>query len=232
MSNNKNLNERRKSKSSRTGKYKPKNYTDEIYGARLHFEDARILDDYGKAHKLDRSDVVRHGLHQFALWQQMNHHKKDPLRETLEQIVAEKIEPLSSRMEDMAALLNELAGMIVQTRGAQVAQTNRGESAGFSAEAAKEQKQLIEQTLMAAMLALRLHINYIVEPVLRRVEAHSGEETEVYLQAAIQGRDTWCETTREVITRTGNRILFELNLLTKEDWEMLLNAYNTQASGE
>lgn len=235
MSSNREQNGRREDKSTRAGKYKPKNYTDEIYGARLRFEDARILDDYGRANKLDRSEVVRRGLHQFALRQQMRHHKKDPLRETLEQIVAEKIEPLNNRIEDVAAILNELAGIIVQLKQVPVAQANTEESADLSLhlnEAAREQKQLIEKTLMAAMLALRLHVNYIVEPVLSGIEARSGDVVEPHLQAAIQGRDRWCETTREVITRTGNRILFELNLITKDDWEKLLNVYNNQASRE
>ena len=92
----------------------------------------------------------------------------------------------------------------------------------------KEQKQLIEQTLMAAMLTLRLHIGYVIEPILRGVEARSDGRAEAYLQAALQGRDRWSDITREVIARTGNRILFELNLITKEDWEKLLEVYHNK----
>lgn len=222
MSSKSGSNGRREAKPHQSGKYKRKNYTNEIYGARLAFEDARILDGYSKANKLDRSDVVRLGLHQFALRQQLRHNKKDPLRETLEQSVAEKIEPLSNRIEEITMVLRELAEAIVQIK-----HMPRGESEAVQPqdEAAREQKQLVEKTLMAAMLALRLHVNYVVDPVLREVDARVGVAAETHLQAAVQGRDRWCETTREVITRTGNRILFELNLITKEDWERLLDVY-------
>ena len=69
MSRKNELKEHRDSKSLHSRRHKRKNYTDEIYGARLQFEDARILDDYGKANRLDRSEVVRRGLHHFVLWQ-------------------------------------------------------------------------------------------------------------------------------------------------------------------
>jgi hypothetical protein len=228
LSNKAGSNGRREAKPQRDGKYKRKNYTSEIYGARLAFEDARILDDYGRANKLDRSDVVRLGLHQFALRQQMAHHKKDPLRETLEQIVAKKIEPLSNRVEEVAAVLHELAEAVIQIK--QMPHVG-GEAAQPLGDVAREQKQLIEKTLMAAMLALRLQVNYVIEPILREIDARAGVGAEAHLQAAIQGRDRWSETTREVITRTGNRILFELNLITNEDWEGLLHAYEGVSRG-
>jgi len=78
---------------------------------------------------------------------------------------------------------------------------------------------------LTASLTFSGTTNYVVEPILREIEARSGVGAEAHLQAAIQGRDRWCETTREVIMRTGNRILFELNLITKEDWERLLDVY-------
>ena len=228
MSSKNESNGRREAKIHQPGKHKRKNYTSGIYGARLHFEDARILDDYSKANKLDRSEVVRRGLHHFALSLQMRHHKKDPLRETLEQAVVEKIEPLSNRVEDVAALLHELAEAVLQIRQLPPAGI---EAAHPQGDVAREQKQLIDKTLMAAMLTLRLHVNYVVEPVLREVNARVGGGAEAHLQAAIQGREGWCEMTREVITRTGNRILFELNLITKEEWERLLNAYEGTSRG-
>lgn len=228
MSNKNELNRRRLAKHSHDGKHKRKNYTSEVYGARLAFEDARVLDDYGKANKLDRSDVVRRGLHQFARWLQLSHHKKDPLRETLEQAVAEKIEPLSSRVEALCTVLPELAEAVIQIKQTTPKSV---ESVQPQGEFSREQKQLIEQTLMAAMLALRLHINYIVEPVLRELDARGRGKADAYLQAAIQGRDGWSETTREVISRTGNRILFELNLITKEDWERMLDVYQGAKKG-
>lgn len=222
MSNKNGLNGRRETKPHRDGKYKRKNYTSEIYGARLPFEDARVLNEYGKANRLDRSDVVRRGLHHFALWLEMRHHKKDPLRETLEQTVAEKIEPLNHRIEEVATVLHELAEAVIQIKQMP---PDGSEAVQLQGKVAGEQKQLIEKTLMAAMLTLRLHVNYVVEPILREIGARAGGSAEAHLQAATRGRDGWCEATREVIARTGNRILFELNLITKEDWERLLDAY-------
>lgn len=71
-----------------------RNFTEEVYGARLPYDDARIIDDYANANKLDRSEAVRQGLHHFALRQKMIRTKKDPLRESLEQVVAEQIAPV------------------------------------------------------------------------------------------------------------------------------------------
>jgi hypothetical protein len=232
LSNRTGSNGRHEAKSQHDRKYKRKNYTSAIYGARLEFEDARILDDYGRANKLDRSAVVRLGLHQFALRQQMHHHKKDPLRETLEQIVAEKIEPLFNRIEEVVAVLHEVAQAVIQIRQQSKHMPHNGiEIAHMEAEVARGQKPLIEQTLMAVMLVLRLHINYVVEPILRETHMRSSGGAEAHLRAAIQGRDGWCETTREVITRTGKRILFELNSITKEDWERLLDTYEKTGRG-
>jgi hypothetical protein len=44
----------------------------------------------------------------------MRYHKKDPLRETIEQVVAEKITPLHQRAEEMMAMLRDLACFIVE----------------------------------------------------------------------------------------------------------------------
>lgn len=243
MSNKLKDSDARQGHESRVTRNRKQKYSKDVYGARVPHEDARILDDYGKANKLERSDVVRMGLHQFALRQQMRYHKKDPLREMTEQVIAEKIEPLYNRVAEMAAMLHGLAGAIAQMNQISSAQAsarnsaealssrNGVEAVPAQAQLFKEQKQLIEKTLMAAMLALRLHVNYVVEPIIRRTNTRSGDDVEAYLQAAIRGREEWSEVTREVITRTGNRILFELNLITKEDWEKLLNVYRSQTSG-
>lgn len=221
-------------------RHRRRNFTVEVYGARLPYEDARVIDDYAKANKLERSDVVRLGLHQFALRQKMLHPKKEPLRESLEQVVAEQMEPFRQRTEEMMALLSDLAGYIVEPgrsmprspadRGDRRAPSSFDEGAAAApyAQLFSEQKQLLEQTLMAVMLALRLHVDYMVEPVLSASEARVGDEAARHLRAAIMGREEWCGTTRKVIARTGKRLLFESNLITPEDWRRLLDSYRAE----
>jgi hypothetical protein len=221
-------------------RHKRKNFTEEVYGARLPFEDARVIDDYAKANRLDRSEVVRLGMHQFALRQKMLHPRKDPVRESLEQVVAEQMEPFRRRTEEMMVLLNDLAGYVVEQGrslppspvegGNQRASAPHDEAAVAPplAQFFSEQKQLLEQTLMAVMLALRLHVNYLVEPVLSASEARAGGEAERHLRAAILGREEWCETTRRVVARTGKRLLFESKLITPEEWKRLLDDYRAE----
>ena len=48
-------------------RHRRRNFTEEVYGARLTYEDARVIDDYAKANNLDRSEAVRRGLHQFPI---------------------------------------------------------------------------------------------------------------------------------------------------------------------
>lgn len=221
---------------------KKKSFTDEVYGAHLPHEDARILDDYGSTNKLNRSEVVRLGLHQFALRLQMRYHKKDPLREMTEQVVAEQIAPLQNGVEETAATIRQLAAHLVQTQQTTVDPASVNVSAQASTPQGRdevnypppqlfsEHKQLLERTLMAAMLALRLHVNYVVEPALRNIDKQSSGKPKEQLRQAVGGGDAWSELTREVIDRTGNRILFELRMITEEDWKNLLTIYNKQTS--
>ena len=225
-------------------RHRRRNFTEEVYGARLPYDDARIIDDYAKANKLDRSEAVRQGLHQFALRQKMIRIKKDPLRESLEQVVAEQIAPLRERADEVMVLLSDLVNLVVE-RGQNPPDGHTKDGGGGAslpldevsvappyAHVLKEQKQLLERTLMAVMLALRLHVNYLIEPVLSASEARSSGEVERHLRAAIMGTDLWCETTRKVVTRTGKRILFESNLMTKEEWERLLAEYRAEDQKE
>jgi hypothetical protein len=221
-------------------RHKRKNFTEEVYGARLPFEDARVIDDYAKANRLDRSEVVRLGMHQFALRQKMLHPRKDPMRESLEQVVAEQIGPVRQRTEEMMVMLNDLARYLVeQGRSLPFSPAGDGDRRASSshdedavapplAQFFSEHKQLLEQTLMAVMLALRLHVNYFVEPVLSSSEARGGGEAGRPLRAAILGREAWCVTTRKVIARTGKRLLFESNLITPEEWKRLLDGYRAE----
>ena len=220
-------------------RHRRRNFTEEVYGARLPYEDARVIDDFAKANKLDRSEAVRQGLHQFALRQKMIRTKKDPLRESLEQVVAEQIAPVQQRTEEVMVLLGDLVNLVVERGrnppdgcmkdgGSSAPPLDEGAAARAYAHILSEQKQLLEQTLMAVMLALRLHVNYLVEPVLSASEARAGGEAVRHLRAAILGRDEWCETTRKVIARTGKRLLFESNFITHEDWKNLLAGYRAE----
>jgi hypothetical protein len=85
---------------------------------------------------------------------------------------------------------------------------------------------------MAVMLALRLHVDYMVEPVLSASEEHPGGEAERHLRAAVSGREDWCATTRKVVSRTGKRLLFESNLISPEDWKRLLDVYREEDKQE
>lgn len=74
-----------------------KQFTGEIYGARLAHEDARVVDDYARQKGLDRSDVVRLGMHQFALRQQMRYQRKSDLEEMREQVFREHFAPIDRK---------------------------------------------------------------------------------------------------------------------------------------
>jgi hypothetical protein len=179
-------------------RHKRRNFTAEVYGARLEFEDARIIDDYAKANKRDRSEVVREGLHLFALRQQMLRTKKDPLRELLEQVVAEQITPFQQRTEEMMTLLNDIVNFIIeqsQSDAVHPAARNAGEVVPTQSQgrikspieqALAAQRGLIEQTLMTVTLGLRLLVDYLIDPMLRAGEARSDDEVAKRLEAAIR----------------------------------------------
>lgn len=207
---------------AKKARHRGRQFTKAVYSARLPFEDARILNAYAKANSLDRSEVVRLGLHQFALRQQMKSHVKNPLlREAQEQLIAEQIAPITNRLDEMTALMNELTNLLIESRQSSKENTPvsiKNAAHLFQEESEftqlkqqfSEQKKLLERILVTTTLALRLHINYIIQPMLKNMEKG---EIETHLRTAEQGRDSWNPTTSEIIKRTGNRILVELNFL-------------------
>jgi hypothetical protein len=215
-----------------------------MYGARLPYEDARVIDDYAKANKLDRAEAVRQALHLFALRQQMIRTKKDPLRESLEQVVAEQIAPVRRRAEEMMTLLNDIANFVVeQSQGGspRPAAHNAGQSASTVndgplmspvEQALAAQRGLVERTLMTVTLGLRLLVDYLIDPVLRDAERRADGELTKRLAAAIQGSKRWTRTTHKVVARTGKRLLFESKLMTEEEWERLLAEYRAEDQKE
>lgn len=201
-----------------------KQFTDTTYGARLAHEDARIADDYARDHRLDRADVVRLAMHQFALRQQMRYKPKDPLREMQEQVFKEHFAPVISHLEAITATLAELmqafAGLCANATspfgefrdGDDLNTPDAGETTSRGA-GLLEQKRLLESILMASTLSLRLHVNYLVEPQLRRLNDGDTAALKPHLRIAAQGKAGWCAPTREVVKRTGEQVLRELNLL-------------------
>lgn len=201
-----------------------KQFTDTTYGARLPHEDARIADYYARDHRLDRADVVRLAMHQFALRQQMRYKPKDPLREMQEHVFKEHFAPVTSHLEAITATLAELMQAFSGLRanatspldeprnGDDLNAQDAGEVTG-SGTGLLEQKRLLESILVASTLALRLHVNYLVEPQLRHLDAGDAATLEPHLRLAAQGKTGWCAPTREVVKRTGEQVLRELNLL-------------------
>lgn len=225
-------------------RHRRRNFTVEMYGARLPYEDARVIDDYAKANKIDRAEAVRHGLHLFALRQQMIRTKKDPLRESLEQVVAEQITPIRQRTEEMMTLLNDIANFVVEQSqssaprpaardaGGAASTQSGGTPASLVEQVPAAQIELIKRTLVTAALVLRLLVDYLIDPVLRADETRAGGELAKRLDAAIQGSERWTRTTHKVVARTGKRMLFESKMMTKEEWERLLAEYRVEDQRE
>jgi len=176
---------------NRRTRHKKKTFTDRTYGARLPYENARVLDDYAERNKLDRADVVRLAVKQFVVRQSMKYQPKDAVRAAVEEVISEQLAPVIALLEKRSPD-NSPAGQINSPL--------------------REQKQLLERVLLASTLAMRLFVNYLVEPDLRATDALNADEIKAHLLAADSGRDAWCDLTKQVIKRTGQRVRHDLNL--------------------
>ncbi|MDQ3257724.1 MAG: hypothetical protein M3R15_28195 [Acidobacteriota bacterium] len=163
-------------------RHKKKTFTDRTYGARLPYEDARVLDDYAERNKLDGADVVRLAVKQFVARQGMKYQPKDAVRAVVEEVISEQLAPVIALPEKRSPH-NDLAGQ--------------------TSSPLREQKQLLERVLLASTLAMRLFVNYSVEPDLRAADALNADEIKAHLLAADSGRNAWCDLTKQVIKRTG-----------------------------
>ncbi len=170
---------------------KRKTFTDRTYGARLPYEDARVLDDFAKRNKLDCADVVRLAVKQFVVRQEMKYQPKDAVRVAVEGVISAQLAPLVTLIEKRLPE-SDVASQIDSPL--------------------REQKQLLERVLLASTLAMRLFVNYSVEPDLRATNAQDANETTARLLAADSGRDAWCDLTKQVIKRTGQRVRHDLKL--------------------
>ena len=121
----------------------------------------------------------------------MKYQPKDAVRATVEEVISEQLAPVIALLEKRSPD-NSPAGQINSPL--------------------REQKQLLERVLLASTLAMRLFVNYSVEPDLRAADALNADEIKAHLLAADSGRDAWCDLTKQVIKRTGQRVRHDLNL--------------------
>ena len=192
-----------------------KQFTDEIYGARLKHEDARVVDDYARQKGLDRSDVVRLGMHQFALRQQMLFQHKSSLEEMQEQVFREHFAALGGQLEALHSALQELPQTLVELHLRQTFPDRADEAQGGELIQAvgrefPKQRRALEQALFASVLTLRLVTNYLVEPQLRRLDAPDGADFEPHLRAAAKGKEAWSTVLGAIMKLTGERVMSEL----------------------
>lgn len=201
--------------SPRKKRARRKQFTGEIYGARLTHEDARVVDDYARRKGLDRSDVVRLGMHQFALRQQMRYQPKSALEEMQEQIFREYFAEFGGRLDALASALQELPRTLFGLQARTVFPARSGnaeehESPGLTGGEIPHERRALEQALFASVLTLRLVTNYLVEPQLRRLDAPDGEDFEPHLRAATEGKEAWSTVLGAVMKLTGERVMGEL----------------------
>ncbi|MGB8510889.1 MAG: hypothetical protein WCD76_21125 [Pyrinomonadaceae bacterium] len=175
-------------------------YTERIYGARPLYEDARIIDEYASRNGLDRAEVVRKALHMFALRQGMKYPSKDALQEMQEKVFREYFAELFERVEALSQSLRE--------------QPNNGADGGFVSRneyLLNGQNPVLDQILLTSTMALRLLVNYLIDPQLRQLDPANPASIEPYFRDADRGTASWSKTTAEVVSRTGKKIVGELN---------------------
>jgi len=208
--------------STRRKRRRKKLYSDATYGARLPHEDARIADEYARQHKLDRADVVRLAMKQFAYRQQMRYQPKSDLEEMREQVFREHFAPITEQLGMLALTLQELPQTLLELRSRQPSASGNGEAASGETDASgselarrleteiSSQRRALEQALFASVLTLRLVTNYLVEPQLRRLDGSDGAALEPHLRAASDGKEAWGAGLATVMKLTGERVMTEL----------------------
>lgn len=208
--------------STRRKRRRKKTYSDATYGARLPYEDARIADEYARQHKLDRADVVRLAMKQFAYRQQMRYQPKSDLEEMREQVFREHFAPIAEQLDALALTLQELPQTILELRSRQPSASGNGDDGNGETDATgselarrleteiSSQRRALEQALFASVLTLRLVTNYLVEPQLRRLDESDGAALESHLRAASEGKEAWGAGLAAVMKLTGERVMTEL----------------------
>ena len=175
-------------------------YTEQIYGARPLYEDARIIDEYASRNGLDRAEVVRKALHMFALRQGMKYPSKDALQEMQEKVFREYFAELFERLE---AISKPDQGLPRDGGDSEFPSCNGHVLNGHN--------PVLDQILLTSTMALRLLVNYLVDPQLRQLDQANPKSMEPYFRDAERGTASWSRTTAEVVRRTGEKIVRELN---------------------
>ena len=174
-----------------------KQYTAHTYGARLPYADARFMDNFCEQNRMERADAVRLAVKQFVARQGLAFKRLDPAREMHEQVLREQLAPVLEQLQALARAAED-AGNEAPT--------------GAVSPAAHPDESLLERTLATASLALRILVNYALEPTMRSLEAGNADEIQAHLRAAAGGPDHWCESTRQVFGLTERQIFRELNI--------------------
>lgn len=197
------------SRAPRKNRRRKRQYADSMYGARPPHEDARIIDDYATRNEMDRAEVVRLALHQFALRQGMKYQPKDALQEMQEKVFREYFADLFGRLEAISSSLQELP----RNGNSPSGEDGSGDTLPPRIESTlHQQKRVLEQVLLASTLTLRLLANYLVEPQLRSLDSSNPASLESHLRAAEAGKSGWSAATAGVMRRTGKQVMDELKL--------------------
>lgn len=210
---------------ARRRRRRKKDYTDATYGARLPHEDARIADEYARQHSLERADVVRLAMKQFAYRQQMRYQPKSEVAELREQVFREHFAPVSEQLDALSATLHELPQTLLELHAGRLFRTGAGDDGNGEAHPAGEgqtsefvrrveaelrsQRRVLERAHFASVLTLRLVTNYLVEPQLRRIDPSDAEAMKPHLHAAREGKKAWGAVLGAVMQLTGDRVMAE-----------------------
>jgi len=185
---------------TRKRRKRKRQYTEQIYGARPEYEDARIIDEYASRNGMDRAEVVRKALHLFALRQGMKYPAKDALQEMQEKVFREYFAELFERLE----AISKPSARLPNNAG-------DGEFASHNEYLLNGQNPVLDQILLTSTMALRLLVNYLVDPQLRQLDSANPKSIEPYFQDADRGTASWSKTTAEVVRRTGEKIVREIS---------------------
>jgi hypothetical protein len=210
---------------ARRRRRRKKEYTDATYGARLPHEDARIADEYARQHSLDRADVVRLAMKQFAYRQQMRYQPKSEIAEVREQVFREHFAPVSQQLDSLSAALHDLPQALLELHAGRLFRSDNGnvedgelhppgdgekdELARLIEAELRSQRRVLERAHFASVLTLRLVTNYLVEPQLRRIDASDAATMEPHLRAASEGNEAWGAVLSVVMKLTGERVMAE-----------------------
>ena len=210
---------------ARRRRRRKKEFTDATYGARLPHEDARIADEYARQHSLERADVVRLAMKQFAYRQQMRYQPKSEIAEVREQVFREHFAPVGEQLDALLSTLHELPQTLLELHAGRLfsavgndagdgemrppEDAEKDELAHRVEAELRSQRRVLERAHFASALTLRLVTTFLVEPQLRRIDASDAEAMKPHLHAAREGKKAWGAVLGAVMKLTGDRVMAE-----------------------